>query len=173
MGIAGTIIALDQGAKYLVRTNLEIGESWSPVDLLAPFMRIVNWNNTGAAFGLFPSGGIVFTVIAVVVSLAIIYYFPLVPREQIALRFGLALQLGGATGNLLDRLSHGTVTDFISVGSFPVFNVADASISVGTAILVGAMWLEERRIRKITDNETPSSDAVGEENTSEKDRPIG
>lgn len=173
VGIAGTVVALDQGAKYLVRSNLEVGESWSPVALLAPILRIVNWNNTGAAFGLFPSGGTVFTIVAVVVSLAILYYFPFVPREQIALRFGLALQLGGAMGNLTDRLIHGTVTDFISVGSFPVFNVADASISVGTAVLLGAMWIEERRARRENDGEMPSPSIMREESTSEPDRPIG
>lgn len=59
----------------------------------------------------------------------------------------MAMQLGGAMGNLIDRLIHGTVTDFISVGSFPVFNVADACISIGVAILVAAMWIEERRER--------------------------
>lgn len=173
LGIAGAVIALDQGAKYLVRSNLEIGESWSPGSLLSPLIRIVNWNNTGAAFGLFPSGGIVFTVIAIVVTVAILYYFPFVPRDQIALRFGLALQLGGANGNLIDRLIHGTVTDFISVGRFPVFNVADASISVGTAILVVAMWIEERRIRRTKESETPPSGGEGEESTSQLDPPIG
>jgi signal peptidase II len=173
VGIAGTVVALDQGAKYLVRSNLEVGESVSPVAFLAPILRIVNWNNTGAAFGLFPSGGTVFTIVAVVVSLAILYYFPFVPREQIALRLGLALQLGGAMGNLTDRLIHGTVTDFISVGSFPVFNVADASISVGTAVLLGAMWIEERRTRREKESEIPSPGITREESTSEPDRPIG
>jgi len=59
----------------------------------------------------------------------------------------MAMQLGGAMGNLIDRLIYGTVTDFISVGSFPVFNVADACISIGVAILVATMWIEERRER--------------------------
>jgi signal peptidase II len=57
----------------------------------------------------------------------------------------MGLQLGGALGNLIDRLTQGYVTDFISVGTFPVFNVADASISIGVAILILGMWIKERR----------------------------
>jgi signal peptidase II len=145
LGLAGAVVALDQGTKYWVRTQLAFTESWTPWAWLAPYARIIHWNNTGAAFGLFRSGGLLFTVVAVLVSVAILYYYPRVPASQTPLRLALSLQLGGAIGNLIDRLLQGTVTDFISVGSFPVFNVADASISVGVAVLVAAMWLEERR----------------------------
>jgi len=147
LGIAGLVIASDQWAKFLVRTHLERGETWSPFEWLSPYARIIHWTNKGAAFGLFQSGGWIFTVIAIFVSIAIIYYYPRVPSSKVALRLALALQLGGALGNLIDRLIHGIVTDFISVGSFPVFNVADASISIGSAVLVAAMWAEERRLR--------------------------
>lgn len=147
LGLSGIVVALDQWTKYLVRSRLSFGEIWSPWAWLAPYARIVHWNNTGAAFGLFRSGGLIFTVVAVIVSLAILYYYPRVPASQIPLRLALALQLGGAVGNLLDRLVQGTVTDFISLGTFPVFNVADASISMGVAVLVAAMWIEERRRR--------------------------
>jgi signal peptidase II len=144
-GIAGLVVALDQWTKYLVRVRLEVGQTWSPFSWLAPFARIVNWNNTGAAFGMFPSGSLIFTVIAIIVTLAILFYYPRVPAGQVPLRLALALQLGGALGNLINRLTLGTVIDFISIGSFPVFNVADASISIGVAVLVAAMWIEERR----------------------------
>jgi len=146
-GVAGVIVALDQWTKYLVRSQLAVGEIWAPIPALSPYVRIVHWNNTGAAFGLFPSGGLAFTLVAIVVSLAIVYYFPRVPGGQPILRFALALQLGGAIGNLIDRLLLGTVTDFVSVGTFPVFNVADSCISIGVALLVAAMWVEERRHR--------------------------
>lgn len=147
LGIAGLVIASDQWAKFLVRTRLERGETWSPFEWLSPYARIIHWNNKGAAFGLFQSGGLIFTVIAILVSIAIIYYYPRVPSSKVALRLALALQMGGALGNLIDRLVHGIVTDFISVGSFPVFNIADASISIGSAVLVAVMWVEERRLR--------------------------
>ena len=146
-GIAGLMIALDQWTKYLVRSRLAVGEIWSPIPGLAPYVRIIHWNNTGAAFGIFPSGGLAFTIVAIIVSVAIIYYYPRIPGGQPILRLALALQLAGAIGNLIDRLLVGTVTDFISIGTFPVFNVADSCISVGVALLVAAMWVEERRNR--------------------------
>jgi signal peptidase II len=147
LGLAGLVVGLDQWTKYLVRTRLAFSEPWSPWEWLAPYARIVHWNNTGAAFGIFQSGGMVFTIVAIIVSLAILYYYPRVPSGQVPLRLALALQLGGAVGNLIDRLVQGTVTDFISLGSFPVFNVADASISAGVAVLIAAMWIDERRRR--------------------------
>lgn len=170
LGIAGMVIALDQWTKYLVRFNLEQGASWSPFNWLMPYARIIHWTNTGAAFGLFKSGGLVITVIAILVSLAILYYFPRVPAAQVALRSALAMQLGGAVGNLIDRLIHGTVTDFISVGSFPVFNVADACISIGVAILMAAMWVEERRGRFEEVKEHTSMQSDAGEGSSEGER---
>jgi signal peptidase II len=148
LGISGTIVALDQWTKYLVRSNLLYGETWSPWEWLAPIARIVHWNNTGAAFGIFPAGGVIFTVVAIVVSAAILYYYPQVPREQIGVRIALPMQLGGALGNLIDRLSIGTVTDFVSIGPIPVFNVADACITVGVAVLIVVMWIDERQRRR-------------------------
>lgn len=143
--VAGLVLALDQWSKVLVRTQLTVGETWSPWTGLSAYARIVHWNNTGAAFGLLPSAGIVFTLVAIAVTVAIVYYFPRVAEKQVAMRIALALQLGGAVGNLIDRVLIGTVTDFISVGTFPVFNVADASITVGTALLLAAIWVDERQ----------------------------
>ena len=146
LAIAGTVIALDQITKAIVRTQIPFGELWSPWNWLTPFARIVHWENSGAAFGMLQGFGGIFTVLAIVVSLAILYYFPQVPRGDWPLRLAMGLQLGGAVGNLIDRLTQGgIVTDFISVGNFPVFNVADASISSGVAILLVGMWWHERR----------------------------
>jgi signal peptidase II len=172
-GIAGFVIALDQWSKFLVRTRLAVGEAWSPFAWLYPYVRVIHWKNTGAAFGLFPSGSLIFTVIAVIVSAAIIYYYPRVPNSQVALRFALALQLGGAIGNLVDRLAHGPVTDFISFGSFPVFNVADASISIGVAVLVGSMWIAERReLSAEAEAEGPVSES-GDEDEIREEQAVG
>lgn len=164
LGIAGVVLALDQATKYLVRTRLEIGESWSFLGALSPYVRVVHWNNTGAAFGLFPAGSTIFTIVAILVVLAILYYYPQVPADQVGLRIALPLQLGGALGNLTDRLVVGTVTDFIAVGKFPVFNVADSSISIGVAVLVVAMWIEERdRRRRAAEEAAAAGQVVGEE----------
>jgi signal peptidase II len=173
LGIAGAAVALDQWTKYLVRIRLELGEPWMPVAWLAPYARVVHWRNTGAALGLFPSGGLLFTAIAVVVSLAILYYFPRVPARQIPLRLALALQLGGAIGNLIDRLIYGTVTDFIAVGSFPVFNLADASIFIGVAVLAASMWVDDRRGGAEEGAVTCAEIQAGEDGVSEMERPAG
>jgi signal peptidase II len=147
--ITGLIIILDQWTKSLVRANLDFLEVWSPWPWLEPYARIVHWKNTGAAFGILENFGEVFKWLAAVVSIGIIYFFPQVPRQDWLLRSALILQLSGALGNFIDRITQGWVTDFISVGEFAVFNVADASISVGTVLLVIGMWLKERQEKAV------------------------
>jgi signal peptidase II len=151
LSIATVIVLLDQWTKHLVETLIPFGGSWSPWPWLEPYARFVHWQNTGAAFGMFQNLSIVFTVLAFIVSIAILYYFPRVPRSEWLMRLALALQLGGAVGNLIDRLTQGTVTDFISVGGFAVFNIADACISVGTVLLIFAVWNNERKQKKLAE----------------------
>ena len=168
VGVAALIVALDQWTKYLVRTRIPFGESWSPWQWLEPYVRIVHWQNTGAAFGMFQGFGIVFTILAIIVAIAILYYYPHVPSTEWALRVAMVMMLGGAIGNLVDRLTIGTVTDFISVGTFAVFNVADSSISVGTAILIVAVWLSERKEKKLAAGKQEQAQNTGEPPTEEK-----
>lgn len=146
--LAGAIILVDQITKAIVRNNLALGEMWAPWDWLLPYARIIHINNTGAAFGIFQGAGDVFKYLAIVVAAAIIYYFPQVPRSETTLRVALGMQLGGAVGNLIDRFVQGHVTDFVSVGTFAVWNVADASITLGVGVLLLGMWLEERHQRQ-------------------------
>ena len=149
-GVAGVIIALDQWTKWLVRENIEFGAQWLPewLEWLSPYARIVHWYNSGAAFGMFQNGNLVFTILAILVIVAIIYYYPQVEAEDWTLKLAMGLQLAGAAGNLIDRLMVGKVTDFISVGTFPVFNVADSSISVGVIVLLLGVWIKERQEKK-------------------------
>jgi signal peptidase II len=147
-GIAGIVVALDQWTKWLVRTNIPFATQWLPKGLewLMPYARLVYWHNTGAAFGMFVIG-------------AILYYYPQIEAEGWLFRLALSLQLAGAVGNLIDRLTHdGKVTDFISVGTFPVFNVADSAITVGTALLILAVWLNDRKEKQAQ----AESDAQGD-----------
>jgi signal peptidase II len=148
--IAAVIVALDQWTKWLVRTNIPPGQSWLPDSLawLSPYARIVHWYNRGAAFGMFQEGSMVFTVLAFIVIAAILYYYPQVSRADWPLRLAMSMQLGGALGNLIDRLTIGHVTDFISVGKFPVFNIADSSITVGVIALLLGVWWQERVAKK-------------------------
>lgn len=145
-GVAGISVALDQWTKWLVRENIEFGGQWLPEGLtwLSPYARIVYWHNSGAAFGMFQNGNLIFTILAFIVIGAIIYYYPSVEADDWTLKLAMGLQLGGAAGNLIDRLLAGKVTDFISIWTFPVFNIADASISVGVAVLLLGVWLKER-----------------------------
>jgi signal peptidase II len=157
-GVAGVVIALDQWTKALVRANIAPSELWLPAgfDWLMPYARLINWHNSGAAFGSFQGFSLVFTVLAFVVSGLIIYYYPQVAPADWWLKLAMGMQLGGALGNVVDRLTQqGQVTDFISVGTFPVFNVADSSISVGVAILLLGVWIKERAERKQTGSGDP------------------
>ena len=85
---------------------------------------------------------------AFVVIGAIIYYYPRVDPDDWTLKLAMGLQLSGAAGNLIDRLVMRKVTDFISVGTFPVFNVADSSITIGVIVLLLGVWIRERQERK-------------------------
>jgi signal peptidase II len=150
LGTAGIVIALDQWTKWLVHENIEFGAQWLPEWLgwLMPYARIVHWYNSGAAFGMFQSAGLIFTALAFIVIAAIIYYYPHVEKEDWTLKLAMGLQLGGAAGNLIDRLIKGKVTDFISIGKFPVFNIADSSITIGVIVLLLGVWIKEWQEKK-------------------------
>lgn len=143
--IAIFILIIDQVTKAIVRANIPFGGRWMPLEWLAPYFRFVHWENTGAAFGLFQQGGLVFGILAVIVSIFIVAYYPQVPKDATLMRVSLAMQLGGALGNLIDRIVFGPVTDFISVMGFPVFNIADSAITVGVGLLILGLWLSEKR----------------------------
>ncbi|MEM5776327.1 MAG: signal peptidase II, partial [Anaerolineaceae bacterium] len=115
---AGSIILLDQFTKSIVRQNLALQETWVPWAWLAPYARIVHWYNTGVAFGMFQDGNLIFSILAIIVSAAILVVYPRIPRSEKILRIATMMMLAGAIGNLIDRLTLGHVTDFISVGSF-------------------------------------------------------
>jgi signal peptidase II len=142
---SGSLIAIDQWTKELVRLYIPLGGSWMPVEWLQPYARIVHWYNTGAAFGLFKNGSIFFATLAIVVIILVIYYFPRVPGNDWTFRVAMSMQLAGAAGNLIDRIRfEGRVTDFISIGKFAVFNFADGCITIGCIILLLGAWIKDR-----------------------------
>ncbi len=148
--IGGLLIGLDQWTKALVRTDIPLGSDWLPSGLawLMPYIRIRHWYNSGAAFEIFQNGNLIFTILAIIVILLIFYYYPRTERNDWWLRIAMAMQFAGAAGNLVDRLRFAHVTDFISVGNFAIFNLADASISTGVAVLLVGVWLKERQEKK-------------------------
>ena len=117
--------------------------------LIPRVLHLTYVQNTGAAFGMFKDGGGIFTVVAIVVAAAIVFYYRQIPEGQISIRVALGLQLGGAIGNLIDRLLFGTVTDFIFFHWYdalqaPIFNMADLAITSGVVVLALLMWREHR-----------------------------
>jgi signal peptidase II len=152
-GLAALVVVADQITKSLIRANLAPFETYAPLPALADFFTLIHTTNTGAAFGMFKAGGNLFTLIAVIVVGAILYYYPRIPLGQTGVRIALGLQLGGAIGNLIDRLLYGPVTDFIffhwyNLLNAPIFNLADLSITSGVIVLVLLMWQEHRAERK-------------------------
>lgn len=129
--LAALVFLTDQFTKFLVRSFLDFRESIPEEG----FFRITHTFNTGAAFGIFQdqNSGLIFVSIIGIAVLVFIYISQPVPSPL--LRLSLGLQLGGASGNLLDRVRLDHVTDFIVVGSWPVFNLADASIVSGLVLL--------------------------------------
>ena len=164
-----TVIGLDQWTKWLVRENIPFMGVWLPEGLewLAPYARIVHWYNTGAAFGMFQGYGWIFAILAFVVSGMIIFYYPRTDPTDWWLRLAMGMQMAGALGNVIDRLTlDWKVTDFISVGTFPVFNIADASISVGVVILLVGVWWKESREKRLASEQELSAEETNSDETS-------
>jgi signal peptidase II len=155
--IAAAIIGLDQYTKYLIMKNISLGDVIYPIPAFESFFRFIHWYNTGVAFGMFQGMNEVFKVLAIIVALVIIYFYPRIPDREWPLKVAMAMQFAGALGNLIDRFVVGYVVDFISVGTFPVFNIADASITMGVVVLVIGMWIQERH-EKALEEESQSED---------------
>ncbi|HYN87882.1 MAG TPA: signal peptidase II, partial [Ardenticatenaceae bacterium] len=134
--VALLVFVADQATKLIVARELALWESWRPFEEFPlSIFAITHISNTGAAFGILPNASLFFVVVAIVVSGAIAYYYRRLPSHHWWLFLSLGLQLGGALGNLVDRLRLGYVVDFIEVGIWPIFNVADSSIVVGVLLL--------------------------------------
>ncbi len=153
--IAAGIVALDQFTKWLVRSNLALYESWPEG---SDFIRIIHVTNSGAAFGIL-QGQTPFLIVTSLLGLAaIVLYYLYPPMDHGIIRIALGMQLGGAVGNLIDRVRMGEVTDFIDVGTFPTFNVADSSISVSmVAVLIFFLYQETDRAKSQPSGAAPAA----------------
>jgi signal peptidase II len=129
--VATLVFIADRISKGMVVTNVALGTE-KPV---LPHVWITNTQNPGAAFGVAQEATAFFLVASVVVTIGLVFY---AARTPVGLWSGalLGLILGGTVGNGFDRLLHGTVTDFIALHFWPVFNVADSAISVGVVLLL-------------------------------------
>jgi len=130
------LVVADQLSKLWIRSNLAIGESLFEVG----FFRLIYVRNSGAAFGLFQGQSFILALIALV-GVAVLLLYAFLFHHKISFldkgpgKVALGLLLGGAVGNLIDRIRIGYVTDFIDVGIWPTFNIADSAIVVGAIIL--------------------------------------
>ncbi|MBE9912739.1 lipoprotein signal peptidase [Paenibacillus donghaensis] len=130
---------VDQGTKFIIAKNLEIGQE---IPVIGNFFLITSSRNRGAAFGILPNQRWFFITITIVVVVAIIWYMQRVraTSSRKLLPLALSLVLGGAIGNFLDRALNGEVVDFLmfNFGSytFPIFNIADSCIVVGVGLIL-------------------------------------
>lgn len=146
--VAVVVFALDQLTQSWVVQNVPLNEA-RPV--VGEYVRIVHARNTGAAFGLLPERTTLLSVLSVVAVVAILYYYRQIASTSSLVAATLGMQLGGAFGNLVDRVTQGYVVDFIDVGipggwRFWAFNVADSGIVVGILLVSFLLWQEERKV---------------------------
>src|SRR5574341_1379305 len=135
--IALAVLIADQASKAWITENIPLNTTFDVIPQLGRWFVLTHITNSGAAFGLFPQLGLVFTFVALGVSLVIVAYYRSIPAGQWLVRLSLGLQLGGAIENLIDRLRFGYVVDMLYLRFWPVFNLADSAIVLGVALL---MW---------------------------------
>ncbi|EXF57438.1 signal peptidase II [Acinetobacter sp. 1294596] len=153
IGLAIVAIILDQWTKWIATNHLNYAD---PVAVL-PFLNWTLLHNYGAAFSFLSDAGgwqrYLFAGLAAGVSLLFVFWLMRMPKHLVILPMAIALILGGAIGNLIDRVSLGYVVDFIHVyyqnSHFPAFNIADSAITLGTILLlIDTFFLEKHRIQR-------------------------
>lgn len=131
---AALVVVLDQITKQLFWRN---GQNY---DIIDGYLHITLVKNAGAAFGVFQGGRLFFVIASVIAAVLITFVALRLPRAETVRRFHLSLILGGAVGNLIDRVLYGEVIDFVQIGFrgkyWPVFNVADMAVTIGAALLI-------------------------------------
>jgi signal peptidase II len=138
--LAAAVIVLDRITKHLVRGHISLRQS----DTVIPgVLRLVHYRNSGVAFDVLSGAGPVVIIVEGLALVALLLYFARHPGRR-GLWISTGLLLGGALGNLLDRLIDGSVTDFIKFPDWPAFNVADISITLGVIILLVVLELAAR-----------------------------
>ncbi|MCR4392757.1 MAG: signal peptidase II [Dehalococcoidales bacterium] len=148
--IAAAVIALDQLTKFWIRHHLALGQSWPDDGIL----RLTYVQNTGAAFSIFYGKSDILTVVSIIGVIVLLIYVFIIYRRYTSLdtpvnRISLGLILGGTIGNLIDRLAfYGHVTDFIDIGPWPVFNIADSSTVTGVIIFALSLLLADNESKK-------------------------
>lgn len=145
----GATALVDQAAKAWVLANLIRYESVRPIPALAPLFQLTRSSNTGAAFGILPMAGDLFLILALGIIAGLLWYFRTIAPDSRLVPLAVGLVIGGAVGNIIDRLTHGHVIDFIHY-QIPdlisnVSNLADHAIVLGTLLIFAeSMWRDRR-----------------------------
>jgi signal peptidase II len=129
--VASVTVAADQAAKALVRATIERGEE---IQLILG-VKLVNVRNRGIAFGMFSGGGALLVIFAIAALAALLVFFAR-HRDRPLVWLPTGLLIGGAAGNLIDRMREGGVTDFFDLPAWPAFNLADTAITLGVLTLL-------------------------------------
>ncbi|WP_332648009.1 signal peptidase II [Lysinibacillus sp. 54212] len=150
-GIAILVIILDQATKWMVVNNMELNERISIWD---PWFGLLSHRNRGAAWGMLEGQMWLFIIVTIGVIIAIIYFYHKEAKGKPFFQISLMLLLGGAIGNFIDRLFLGEVVDFVDVlipvinYHFPIFNIADAALTIAVIMLLITILMEERAEKK-------------------------
>jgi signal peptidase II len=152
--LAAVVVALDQLTKAWVVANLGPETMTKFIPVAGDSVRIAYSHNTGVAFSLFEGHPEILTIVGLlIVAGAIYFYATQLPNHRLGVQLIMGLIMGGAFGNLIDRVRLGYVVDFIQVGWFPIFNLADSAISVGAALLMLQFLRDELAHRRQRDEQ--------------------
>ena len=147
LSVAALVVLVDQWTKALVRARLEYGETWPEGWTL---IRLTHVENSGAAFGILQGAGGALMVVTLVAVAGITFVLLTIPARSRLYTLALSAILGGAIGNLIDRVRLGAVTDFIDPTHYPAFNVADSTIVIGVITLIALTWFDQDAGREAT-----------------------
>lgn len=131
--LAAVIITVDQWSKQYIESHMQLGMS---IPVIENVFHLTYVLNPGAAFGMLEHRTSFFIIVAVLLVAAVIYFYPRIPQGHRLLRIGIGLQVGGAVGNVIDRVKTGYVVDFFDFRIWPVFNVADIAIVTGVGMII-------------------------------------
>ena len=139
--VCALVLFADQLSKIWIRTNLPIGQSLFEIG----FFRVIHIQNTGAAFGIFPDQPVALTIISFIGAIALVLCAILSRRclpflDNMLGKSALGLVLGGTIGNLIGRFRFGYVTDFLDLGFWPTFNIADSAVTIGVIIFAYSLF---------------------------------
>jgi len=156
-GVAVATLAADQAAKIAA---VHLLSDHQPYPVAGRWLYLTLARNPGGAFGILPQAAVYLTAASAILAVAILLYARVAVAHSALLTSAVAMLLGGAIGNLIDRLRLGHVVDFIDLRVWPIFNVADIAITAGVGLIVLAALLPARGA-----GETPAAESTGDEST--------